>query len=309
MSEQFIGVDIGGTSSTVGLVANGKVLERTVVNMAGQNDPERFAEELVQAINSFGSNNIKAIGIGAPNGNFLTGCIESAPNLHFKGNAPLANLVAEKSKLSTFLTNDANAAALGEKRYGCAKEFNDFLLITLGTGLGSGIFANSQLVYGHTGMAGEIGHTIVQHRGRPCSCGREGCLETYVSIRGMERTARKLAHEQDNFEWIQKGSIDPSDIQKAAEAGDQLALQVYDRTAMLLALGLSNSIAHLGSEAIVFFGGIATAGDLLFDPFKKHFEELLLFNFHGKVKVLLSALPQNDAAILVAAALAQHEHH
>lgn len=307
MSKQFIGIDIGGTSSTVGLVENGKVLQRAVVDMTGQNDPGRFAQELVQVVHSIGTVDIHGVGLGAPNGNFLTGCIEKAPNLLFKGNVPLADLVAEKSGLPTFLTNDANAAALGEKLYGCAKDFDDFLLITLGTGLGSGVFSNGRLVYGHTGMAGEIGHTIVQHGGRPCTCGREGCLETYVSIRGMAQTAKEVALEYTQPEWLQKENIDPKDIQREAEANDPVAMETYDRAAQMLALGLSNSVAHLGPEAIVFFGGIATAGDLLFKPFRKHFEELLLFNFQGKVKVLLSALPQNDAAILGAAALAQHE--
>jgi len=302
MPDQYIGIDIGGTSTTIGIVQDGTVTDRARISMLDRTDPARLVQDIVEIVEAFDIDP-NGIGIGAPNGNTLTGCIDHAPNLLFEGEVPLAAMLEDRLGVSCYLTNDANAAAYGEREFGAAKGLQDFIMITLGTGLGSGIFSNGQIVIGHTGMAGEIGHSIVQHGGRKCSCGRNGCLETYVSIRGIQRTLRKIANQRDDLEWMQRKEIDPESISKAAMGGDSTALETFDRTAMILALGLSNSVAHYSPEAIFFFGGIAEAGNILLTPFRKYFEDYLLFNFKNTVRISRSGLPMNDAAILGAAAL------
>ena len=252
---------------------------------------------------------LRGIGIGAPNGNFYNGTIEFAPNLPWKGIIPVVALMKKHfPDADTVLTNDANAAAWGERIYGAARGENDFIMITLGTGVGSGIVTNGALVYGHDGFAGEIGHTIVYPNGRQCGCGRKGCLETYTSASGIVKTAVELlesAAEKSLLSNIPKEKITSKEIAEAALKGNKLAIEVFDKTAWYLALKLADAVAHTSPSSIYIFGGVAKAGNLLMLPLKTYFEEFLLQIFKNKVALKWSALPDNDAAILGAASLVQ----
>jgi glucokinase len=255
---------------------------------------------------SGGGNQIKGIGIGAPNGNFYHGTIEFAPNLPWKGVIPLANLVTEQFGLPVEVTNDANAAAIGEMTYGAAKGIRDFIMITLGTGLGSGIVINGQLVYGHDGFAGELGHVIVEKEGRLCGCGRYGCLETYVSATGIVRTMLELLGKRktdSSLRGLKTEDITSKLICDAALEGDQLAQKAVDMTACTLGKALANYIAFSAPEAIFLFGGLARAGDLLINPTRKYMNENVLQIWKDKVKLINSELRESDAAILGASAL------
>ena len=299
----IVGVDIGGTTTKIGLVRDHTVIARTRITTTGHADEHAFAEAITGEIRrmvSDGQEPITAVGIGAPNGNQLTGSIDQAPNLPWKNDVPLARMLSERLGLPVTLGNDANAAALGEWRYGAGQGSKDLLVVTLGTGLGSGFIVNGQLLLGPFGNAGELGHTIIVIDGRLCTCGRRGCLEAYVSIRGMRQTYLELA---DAPELLKEEGVKP--IADAALRGEDAALQTFRDTARWLAVGLANAVAHTCPERIILFGGIARNGDVLMDPLKSRFDAALLNIYRGKVRLLLSGLPEDDAGILGAAALTE----
>ncbi|HBG71505.1 MAG: glucokinase [Bacteroidetes bacterium GWF2_43_63] len=307
------GIDIGGTNTTAGLVTpSGEIVLRKNMPTVGLDTAEEFIDAVSAMVLSMVSETgcvLKGIGIGAPNGNFYNGTIEFAPNLPWKGVIHFADLIKKHfPDAEVLLTNDANAAAWGERIYGAAKGENDFIMITLGTGVGSGIVANGNLIYGHDGFAGEIGHTIVDPYGRQCGCGRKGCLETYTSASGIVKTALKLIAENGQnsvLSKIPKDQLSSKTIAEAALQGDHIAVEVFDKTAWHLGLKLADAVAHTSPSSIYIFGGVAKAGDLLMLPLKKYFNEFLLQIYKNKVALKWSALPGNDAAILGAASLVQ----
>lgn len=312
-----IGIDIGGTNTCFGLVnENAEIIYQSAIKTKDFPVLEDYLTILVEQIKDLIAHcpepeNILGVGIGAPNGNFYKGSIELAPNLPFKGIIPMKNmlemlLLNEGWNLKVTLTNDANAAGIGEMIYGGAKGINDFILITLGTGVGSAIVSNGKMVYGHDGFAGEVGHTIVQIDGRECGCGRKGCLETYSSATGIRRTALKLLQKDMTpslLRELNQDEINGYTICEAARKNDALALQCIDLTAKMLAIGLANAVAITSPQKIIFSGGLSQAGDLLLNPFKKYLEENLYPVFRGKIVVEQSALKENETAILGAAAL------
>ncbi|MES2590699.1 MAG: ROK family protein [Bacteroidota bacterium] len=301
------GIDIGGTNTKFGLVDENGVCKRVNwVNTKKFREPEIFVKEVASEIRSLlpPDYELIGIGIGVANGNFHKGTIESAPNLPWHGAVPLTKLFKKEINVPCVLTNDANAAAIGEMLFGGAKEMNDFIFITLGTGLGSGIVVNGQVVYGHDGLAAELGHVMVAKNGRACRCGRKGCLETYVSATGIMKTI---------YSWIGQGKktiltrvngpIQASDIYMAARQGDSLALEAFEYTGEILGHALANSVAYTSPKAIFLFGGLANAKDLLFDPTIRHFEKNLFAIYKNKIKILPSKLKENKVAILGAASL------
>ena len=297
------GIDIGGTTTKIGLVKDHAVIARSRILTTGHADEHAFAGAITTEIGRLTTDNgnpISAAGIGAPNGNQLTGSIEQAPNLPWKNEVPLARMLSERLNVPCTLGNDANAAALGEWKYGAGRGCDDLLVVTLGTGLGSGFIVNGQLLLGPFGNAGELGHVITVIDGRPCTCGRKGCLEAYVSIRGMRQTYLELA---DSAELLKAEGVKP--IAEAALRGEDAAVQTFRDTARWLSVGLANAVAHTCPERIILFGGIARSGDVLMNPLKHMFNEVLLNIYRGKVELLLSGLPEDDAGILGAAALAQ----
>ncbi len=297
----IVGIDIGGTSTKLGLVENGKVLYHERIATTGHADEHDFADSLVLAARSMAEKactTIDAVGIGAPNANGLLGIIEMAPNLPWKNDVPLARMVSERMGVPAALGNDANAAALGEWRFGAGQGYSDLLVVTLGTGFGSGFITNGQLVLGSAGNAGELGHMILIPGGRPCTCGRRGCLEAYVSIRGMLATHAELIGTDHS------PMPDVKAIADAAKAGDRDAQNCFERTAGWLAIGLANAVCATGPARIVLFGGIAHSGDMLLKPLLRSFEQELLNIYQGRVDIVLSQLPADDAALLGAAALA-----
>jgi len=296
--EVAVGIDIGGTSIKVGMVdRDGAVLDQFALNTADYPTPRPLVNDLAERIEQ-GANRytLLGVGIGAPNGNFYRGAIEYPPNLPWEGVTPFATWMAEAVEVPCLLTNDANAAALGEMLFGAAKGMSDFLFITLGTGLGSGIVVDGELVYGHDGMAGEIGHVIVEPGGRTCGCGRRGCLEQYASATGLVLTYRELNPEA-------APEITSRDISERAASGEQAALEAFELTAQALGLALANSVAYTQPEAIFLFGGLAAADDLLFEPVGSHFEANLLNIYQGNTAICPSGLAESDAAILGAASL------
>ena len=309
-----IGIDIGGTGTKYGIVnRDGNVLFSGEMSTKKHNTIETFIDELHEQLSVLieragGIDRIKGIGMGAPNGNFYTGTIEYAPNLPWKGIIPIAKLVNEKFKLPVVLTNDANAAAIGEMMYGAAKGMKDFIMITLGTGGGSGIVANGQLIYGHDGFAGELGHTIVIPDGRMHEgTGKKGSLESYASATGVRLTALELlenSKEDSLLRTADKENLDSKVVYDAAIKGDKLALQIFEFTGKILGLALANAVMFSSPEAIILFGGLTKAGDLILKPTREHMEENLIQVFQNKVKILVSHLKESDAAILGASALA-----
>lgn len=296
------GIDIGGTTSKIGLIADGQVLAQARIATTGHADDHAFADALARTVQELiGSTSIgalRAVGIGAPNANQFTGIIEMAPNLPWKHDVPLARMIQDRLGVPTVLGNDANAAALGEWRYGAGQGFADLLVVTIGTGVGSGFIVNGQLVLGSAGNAGELGHMTLVLGGRSCTCGRKGCLEAYVSIRGIRQTYAELATDQS---VLQEEGV--KCIADAAHRGDAAALQTFDETVQLLAVGLANAVAVTGPRRVVLFGGIVRSGDLLLAPLKKRFHAALLNIYQGRVDLTVSALPDDDAALLGAAAL------
>ena len=308
-----VGMDIGGTNTVFGIVdQRGNVLATDSIKTQAYTKIEDYVdavcEKLIPLIESMGGvEKIKGMGVGAPNGNFYNGTIEFAPNLPWKGVIPLAALCEEKIGVPTALTNDANAAAIGEMTYGAARGMKDFIMITLGTGVGSGIVINGQLVYGHDGFAGELGHVVVRREnGRLCGCGRRGCLETYCSATGVARTAREFLvarPEPSLLRDIPAEDIVSKDVYDAAVKGDKLAQDIFEFTGRILGEALADFIAFSSPEAIVLFGGLAKSGDYIMKPIKKALDENILKIFEGKTKLLVSELKDADAAVLGASAL------
>jgi glucokinase len=314
LEQLVIGVDIGGTGTKFGIVdRDGNVLFSSEISTKKHATVESFIDELYTALSELiekagGTGRIKGIGVGAPNGNFYTGTIEYAPNLPWKGIIPLAEMIQTKFKLPVTLTNDANAAAIGEMMYGAAKGMKDFIMITLGTGVGSGIVANGQLIYGHDGFAGELGHTIVIPDGRlHAGTGKKGSLESYASATGVRATAIEMLEKNKDkslLRDIPKDKLDSKAVYEAAIQGDKTALDIFEFTGKILGLALANAIMFSSPEAIVLFGGLTKAGDLILKPTKEHMEANLIQVFQNKVKILISHLKESDAAILGASALA-----
>ena len=308
-----IGIDIGGTGTKFGIVdRNGNVLFSGDISTKKHKVVETFIDELHDVLiplikKAGGVGRIKGIGVGAPNGNFYTGTIEYAPNLPWKGIIPLAKLIEDKFKLPVTLTNDANAAAIGEMMYGAAQGMKDFIMITLGTGVGSGIVANGHLIYGHDGFAGELGHTIVIPDGRLHEgTGKHGSLESYASATGVTLTALETlekSKEKSLLRAVPKEKMDSKAVFEAAIQGDKLALEIFEYTGKILGLALANAVMFSSPEAIVLFGGLTKAGDLILKPTRAHMEENLIQVFQNKVKILVSHLKESDAAILGASAL------
>jgi len=315
MKEVVAGIDIGGTNTIFGLVERtGKVIATGSIKTTAYPDIKDYVPNLVSSVKTLmkGKNDLKliGIGIGAPNANYHKGTIELAPNLAWKGIVPLADLIKKEIDLPVAVTNDANAAAMGEMIFGGAKKMKDFIVLTLGTGLGSGIVINGQVVYGHTGFAGELGHTIIVPGGRDCGCGRHGCYETYASASGLVRTVQYLLSEMREPSLLR--DVPPSKMtsKKIAEAAvkkDPVALEALDYTAERLAFGIINAIGFSSPEAIFLFGGLAQAGELLFKPVRKYVEMNVQPIFKGTYKILPSGIPETNAAVLGAAALALNE--
>ena len=307
-----VGMDIGGTNTVFGIVdSRGNVLASDSVKTQEYTEIDDYVEavckKLLPLVQKFGGvENIKGMGVGAPNGNYYNGTIEYAPNLPWKGIIPLAAKFEESLGIPTALTNDANAAAIGEMTYGAARGLRDFIMITLGTGVGSGIVINGQLVYGHDGFAGELGHVIAERDGRVCGCGRKGCLEAYCSATGVARTAREFLvarSEPSLLRNIPAENIQTKDVYDAAVKGDKLAKDIFDYTGMILGRAFADFIAFSSPEAIILFGGLAKSGDYIMEPIKKALDENVLPIFKGKTKLLMSQLKDADAAVLGASAL------
>jgi glucokinase len=308
-----IGIDIGGTGTKYGIVdRDGNVLFSGEMSTKKHKEIEHFIDELhdhlkVLINQAGGLERMLGIGVGAPNGNFYSGTIEYAPNLPWKGIIPLANMMSEKFNLPVTLTNDANAAAIGEMMYGAAKGMKDFIMITLGTGVGSGIVANGQLIYGHDGFAGELGHTIVIPDGRLHEgTGKKGSLESYASATGVRLTSLELlenSNEESLLRNVNKDELDSKAVYDAAIKGDKLAQEIFEYTGKILGLALANAVMFSSPEAIILFGGLTKAGDLILKPTRKNMEENLIQVFQNKVKILVSHLKESDAAILGASAL------
>lgn len=309
-----IGIDIGGTGTKFGIVdRDGNVLFSSEISTKKHATVQSFIDELYDALavlieKSGGTGRFKGIGVGAPNGNFYTGTIEYAPNLPWKGVIQMKELLEAKFKLPVTLTNDANAAAIGEMMYGAAKGMKDFIMITLGTGVGSGIVANGQLIYGHDGFAGELGHTIVIPDGRlHPGTNKKGSLESYASATGVRNTAIEILEntsEESLLRKVPKDELDSKAVYEAAIQGDKVAQNIFEYTGRILGLALANAIMFSSPEAIVLFGGLTKAGDLILKPTKEHMEANLIQVFQNKVKILVSHLKESDAAILGASALA-----
>ena len=298
----ILGIDIGGTTTKLGLVQEGAVIARERIPTVGHADDHAFADALtVAAQGLLRTEDLPAllgVGIGAPNANQLTGIIEMAPNLPWKHDVPFARMMQDRLGVPAVLGNDANAAALGEWRYGAGQGFDDLLVATIGTGVGSGFIVNGQLVLGSAGNAGELGHMTIVVDGRPCTCGRKGCLEAYVSIRGMRQTYAELATD---LSVLQEEGV--RCIADAAHRGDAAALRTFEGSVGWLAIGLANAVAVTGPRRVVLFGGITRSGDLLMAPLRNRFQDALLNIYKGRVDLTISALPDDDAALLGAAAL------
>lgn len=317
MKPYVIGLDLGGTNSVFGIVdARGEIKATTAIKTKAYDNEEDYVNASIDALHIIidqvgGIEKIKAMGIGAPNGNFYTGSIDFAPNLPWAHDhsVPLAKMFSERlGGIPVGLTNDANAAAIGEMIYGVARGMKNFIMITLGTGVGSGIICNGQMVYGSDGLAGELGHVIVRpENGRPCGCGRRGCLETYCSATGVARTAREFLEKSDTPSLLR--DMNPEDITSldvsiAAQKGDKLALEIYEFTGELLGEACANFATFSSPEAFVFFGGLTKAGDLIMKPIQKAYDEHVLRTFKGKAKFLVSTLDGSSAAVLGASAVA-----
>ena len=310
-----IGLDLGGTNSVFGIVdSRGDIKATPAIKTQGYETVDEYVEASVEALQIIidqvgGIEKIKAMGIGAPNGNYYTGTIEFAPNLSWghNGIVPLAKMFSDKLGIPVALTNDANAAAIGEMTYGVARGMKNFIVITLGTGVGSGIVINGQLVYGSDGFAGELGHVIMNRvNGRPCGCGRKGCLEAYCSATGVARTARELIETTDEPSLLRDmpaADITSLDVSIAASKGDALAKRIYEFTGNMLGEACADFAAFSSPEAFIFFGGLTKAGALIMDPIKKAYEENVLNIFKGKAKFLVSGLDGSSAAVLGASAV------
>ena len=317
MDQDFVvGVDVGGQTSKIGVVdARGDVLAQTVIRSDTYgSDAVAFITALAAAIKTCVADagkegQIRGIGVGAPNGNYYTGEISFAPNLAWAATQAVkfSDMLSEQlGGIPVTLTNDANAAAMGEMAYGAARGMKNFIMITLGTGVGSGIVIDGKMVYGHDGFAGELGHTsVVRYNGRPCGCGKTGCLEAYCSAIGVARTAREWLESSDEPSMLRDvEEISSKAVFDAAKAGDKLALRIFDYTGRLLGRSFADFVAFSSPEAIVLFGGLARAKEFLYEPMLEAMNENLLKIWKGKVKIIFSQLKESDAAILGASALA-----
>ncbi|MBQ7042019.1 MAG: ROK family protein [Muribaculaceae bacterium] len=314
MSKPYvIGIDMGGTNTVFGIVdARGVVIASSSIKTQKHSNIDDYINELftettklIEANDAVGK--IHGIGIGAPNANYFSGIIEDGVNLPWPTPIPLAKLVSEKFGIPVAITNDANAAAIGEMTYGAARGLKDFIMITLGTGVGSGIVINGQLVYGHDGFAGELGHVIMKrNNGRLCGCGRTGCLEAYCSATGVARTAREFLEARSDDSLLRNiptEDITSKDVYDAAIAGDKLAKDIFEFTGNMLGEAFADFTVFSAPEAIILFGGLAKSGELLMKPLRNSMEKNMLSIWKGKVKVLLSELKEADAAVLGASAL------
>ena len=317
VDKQFVvGVDVGGQTSKIGVVdARGDVLAQTVIRSDTYgSDAVAFITALAAAIKTCVADagkegQIRGIGVGAPNGNYYTGEMSFAPNLAWAATQAVkfSDMLSEQlGGIPVTLTNDANAAAMGEMAYGAARGMKNFIMITLGTGVGSGIIIDGKMVYGHDGFAGELGHTsVVRYNGRPCGCGKTGCLEAYCSAIGVARTAREWLESSDEPSMLRDlEEISSKDVFDAAKAGDKLALRIFDYTGRLLGRSFADFVAFSSPEAIVLFGGLARAKEFLYEPMLEAMNENLLKIWKGKIKIIFSQLKESDAAILGASALA-----
>lgn len=311
-----IGLDLGGTNSVFGIVNNkGNIIEQTSIKTQGYANADEYLDACIHALSPLidkvgGITTIKSMGIGAPNGNIISGCIEFAPNISWAHDrkVPLANMFSQRlNGLKVSLTNDANAAAIGEMTFGAAQGMKDFIVLTLGTGVGSGIVCGGKLLYGSDGNAGELGHlTVERNNGRICGCGRTGCLETYCSATGVARTAReflKSDHAPSLLDELNLEEITSYDVSVAANKGDALALSIFEYTGEIMGHACADMAVFSSPEAFIFFGGLAKAGDLLLDPIKKSYDAHVMTPFRGKAKFLLSTLEGAGAAVLGAASL------
>jgi len=309
-----IGMDMGGTNTVFGVVdARGTVISKSAIKTGTHTDVNLYIDdlykEMIKLIDAAGGvDKFKGMGIGAPNGNYYTGNIEFAPNLPWKGVVPFAKLMTEKFGIPAALTNDANAAAVGEMTYGVARGMKNFIMITLGTGVGSGIVIDGKLVYGYDGFAGELGHTTaIRENGRLCGCGKYGCLETYCSATGVARSAREIlasSTQESLLRNIPVDSITSKDVFDAAMEGDEIAKDIFAFTGKILGQSLADFVAFSAPEAIILFGGLSKAGDLIMNPIRESMESNLLPLWKGKIKLFFSELKEADAAVLGASALA-----
>jgi len=309
-----IGMDMGGTNTVFGIVdTRGNVVSKSAVKTSTHMDVNLYIDDIYVALSKLieaagGIDKIKGIGVGAPNGNYYTGNIEFAPNLNWKGVIPFANMMADKFGIPTALTNDANAAAVGEMTYGAARGMKNFIMITLGTGVGSGIVIDGKVVYGHDGFAGELGHVIImRNNGRTCGCGRSGCLEAYASATGVARSAREILESStkaSSLRNIPVTDITSKDVFDAAMEGDEIAIEIFNFTGKILGEAFADFVTFSAPEAIILFGGLSKAGNLIMHPIVENMEKNLLNIWKGKVKVLFSELKEADAAVLGASALA-----
>ena len=309
-----IGLDLGGTNSVFGVVdSKGEIITTTSIKTRAYPSVDQYVMESVKAVKQIaeqvgGMEKIRAMGIGAPCGNYYKGTIEHAANLVWaKGIVPLANMFVNELGIPVVVTNDAKAAAMGEMKYGVAVGMNNFVELTLGTGVGSGIVANGQLIYGFDGFAGELGHMIVEPDGRPCGCGRKGCLETYCSATGVVRTAIAMLEESSeatSLRDIATDKLTSYEVYKAAMAGDTMAQEVFKQTGRRIGIACANIATFLSPEAFIFFGGLAQAGELLLRPIEEAYNENVLSLYKGKARFLMSGLDGAKAAILGASAIA-----
>lgn len=316
MAEVVAGIDIGGTNTVIGIVnRNGDILAESTLPTRCNATFDVFVKNLTGAIEQLlmelgHEHRLLGVGVGSPNGSYNLGAIVDAPNLEWKGILPLCKEITALTGVPSVVTNDANAAALGELLFGAAKGMKNFVVITLGTGLGSGIVVDGKLVVGHDGFAGEFGHVVAKANGRQCGCGKKGCLETYASATGLRRTAFKMIADSNQPSMLRNITYDKLTakmITEAAKTGDPLARAAFEYTGLILGTRLADLVAILNPEAIFFFGGLANAGELLMDPVRRYMEEYMFPVFRGKVKLLLSGLQDKNAAVLGAAALIWEE--
>ena len=310
-----MGLDLGGTNSVFGIVdSRGDIKATTAIKTQAYDNVEDYVKASIEALNIIidqvgGIENIKAMGIGAPNANYYKGTIEFAPNIAWAHSCcvPLAEMFSKELGVPVAITNDANAAALGEMNYGVARGMKNFIMLTLGTGVGSGIVINGQMVYGCDGFAGELGHVIMRRdNGRSCGCGRTGCLEAYCSATGVARTAREFLSTSDMPSLLREykpEDITSLEVSIAAGKGDELAKKVYDFTGEMLGEACADFAAFASPEAFVFFGGLTKAGDLIMEPIKKSYDEHVMPVFKGKAQFLISGLDGSSAAVLGASAI------
>ncbi len=314
-AEVTLGIDVGGTNTVFGFVdSNGKCIAESAIQTKAQNSAadlfSRLNPEIERLYKSISDNYIlKGIGVGAPNANYYRGTVENPPNLKW-GVVNVVEILKQYYDVPVAITNDANASAIGEMLFGAAKGMKDFIVITLGTGLGSGVVVDGKLVYGSDGFAGEIGHTVYDPNGRQCGCGRKGCLETYASATGIKRTVMELlanSNEDSALRNVSYHDLDSKMIFTSALAGDKIAKDAFEKTGNILGLKLADAVAVTSPEAIILFGGLALAGDLIIEPTKNSMEKNLFHVFQNKVKIIPSGLPEGNSAVLGAAALIWNE--